>query len=262
MNALNICYYYKKWYLDGQASLQNLVIFDLTYADALAFAWFLLCWIGYTQYSERKARNKNCLASVLHQQRCRWMSEMLARENRVADAALIANLERNVSFFASSTLIILAGILTVLGAADRVISLAEELPFAVHASKVAWELKLFVLMAIFVYAFFKFSWALRQYGFASVVIGMAPAKSSSVKTTSSEFTRGAGSVISRAAYAFNLGLRSYYFGLAFLLWFVNPWIFMATSTWVVGVLYRREFHSNALKALIRVNNAIFGGDSS
>ena len=241
--------------------MQNLAILDLVYVDALAFSWFLFCWVGYTQYSERKARSKNCLSSVLHQQRCRWMTEMLERENRVADASLIANLERNVSFFASSTLIILAGILTVLGATDRVISLAEELPFAVNASKAAWELKLFLLMGIFVYAFFKFSWALRQYGFASVVIGMAPAKSSDRMSDHGEFTLGAGSVISRAAYAFNLGLRSYYFGLAFLLWFINPWIFMATSAWVVGVLYRREFHSNALKALIRVNRATFGGES-
>lgn len=185
---------------------------------------------------------------------------MLGRENRVVDASLIANLERNVSFFASSTLLILAGILTVLGATDRVISLAEELPFAVKASKVAWELKLFLLMAIFVYAFFKFSWALRQYGFASVVIGTAPSPSAGKGCDRDEFSQGTGSVISRAAHAFNLGLRSYYFGLAFLLWFVNPWIFMAMSTWVVAVLYRREFHSKALRALVRTNKAIFRGD--
>ncbi|RLT98594.1 MAG: DUF599 family protein [Ketobacter sp.] len=240
--------------------MQNIVLFDLSYADFLAFLWFLLCWVGYAQYAQWKALTKKCLASVLHQQRCRWMLEMLGRENRVMDASLIANLERNVSFFASSTLLILAGILTVLGATDRVISLAEELPFAVKATKVAWELKLFLLMAIFVYAFFKFSWALRQYGFASVVIGTAPSPAAVDGSARTEFSQGAGSVISRAAHAFNLGLRSYYFGLAFLLWFVNPWIFMATSTWVVAVLYRREFHSKALRALIRTNKAIIRGD--
>lgn len=192
---------------------------------------------------------------------------MLDRENRVADASLIANLERNVSFFASSTLIILAGILTVLGATDRVISLSEVLPFTHKMSKVAWELKIFLLMAIFVYAFFKFSWSLRQYGFASVVIGMSPGAAKLASGDKAEavdrvaFANGAASVISRAAYAFNLGLRSYYFGLAFLLWFINPWIFMVTTTWVVAVLYRREFHSNALKALLNTDKAIFGGES-
>lgn len=229
--------------------------------DLSAFIWFLLSWIGYTQYAEFKARRKRCLASVLHQQRCRWMLEMLKRENRVADASLIANLERNVSFFASSTLIILAGVLALLGATDRVISLAEALPFAYKATTVAWEIKLFLLMAVFVYAFFKFSWALRQYGFASVLIGMTPAGNSVSSTNAEQFAQGAGQVVSRAAYAFNLGLRSYYFGLAFLLWFINPWIFAVTTTWVVGVLYRREFHSNALKALQKTNNAITSGDA-
>lgn len=241
--------------------MHTIILFDLTLVDSLAFAWFLLCWIGYTQYSERTASRKNCLSSVLHIQRCGWMREMLDRENRVADASLLANLERNVSFFASSTLIILAGILTVLGATDRVMSLSEALPFTYKASKVAWELKLFLLMAIFVYAFFKFSWALRQYGFASVVIGMAPGTSKVDVVDKAAFAKSAARVVSRAAYAFNLGLRSYYFGLAFLLWFINPWIFMVTTAWVVGVLYRREFHSKALKALLNTNKAIVGGES-
>ena len=61
--------------------------------------------------------------------------------------------------------------------------------------------------------------------------------------------------ISRAALAFNLGLRSYYFGLAFLIWFLNPWFFALATTWVVGVLYRREFKSNVLQALVRTYNA-------
>lgn len=180
---------------------------------------------------------------------------MLGRENRVADASLIANLERNVAFFASSTLIILAGILTVLGATDKAILIAAELPFSYPGSTVSWEIKLIMLLAIFVYAFFKFSWALRQYGFASVVIGCAPSVGSNTLVSSSQFADGAGKIISRAAYAFNLGLRSYYFGLAFLVWFVNPWFFIFTTALVVAVLYRREFHSNALKALILVKNS-------
>ena len=49
----------------------------------------------------------------------------------IADAS---KLERNASFFASSTLIILAGILTVLGASERAVSLlADMVPAAYHA---------------------------------------------------------------------------------------------------------------------------------
>jgi uncharacterized membrane protein len=38
-------------------------------------------------------------------------------------------------------------------------------------------------------------------------------------------------------------------GLAVLAWFVNVWAFMATTVLVIGVLYHREFHSEALRTL-------------
>jgi uncharacterized membrane protein len=37
--------------------------------------------------------------------------------------------------------------------------------------------------------------------------------------------------------------------LAALSWFLNAWVFFLITTWVVWVLYYREFHSDALKAL-------------
>ena len=57
-------------------------------------------------------------------------------------------------------------------------------------------------------------------------------------------------VVWLAIYNFNLGLRAYYFSLALLTWFVHPLLFVIASSWVVGVLYRREFRSRTLKALL------------
>jgi uncharacterized membrane protein len=99
--------------------LHQEIILGLSLADWFAASWFLLAWAGYTRYADRKALKRDCLSNILHRQRRRWMDEMLARENRVADASLLANLERNVAFFASSTLIILAGILTLMNATTR-----------------------------------------------------------------------------------------------------------------------------------------------
>lgn len=111
----------------------------------LAVLWFVLCWGGYTRYASWKGRTTPCLASVLHLYREDWMRRMLLRENRIADANVIGNLERNASFFASSTLIILAGILTVLGASDRALSLLADIPFVQPASRGLSEIKLLCL---------------------------------------------------------------------------------------------------------------------
>lgn len=218
----------------------------------IAVLWFILCWVGYTRYADWRGRDTACLASVMHLYRQDWMQRLLLRENRIADANVIGNLERNASFFASSTLIILAGILTALGASDRAVSLLADLPFAQPVSRGLSEIKLLCLAVVFVYAFFTFSWCMRQYNFASVLIGAAPmmGERNVSEIERKHFAERAAQVISLAAHQFNQGLRSYYFGLAMLAWFINPWLFMLTTTGVVLVLYRREFHSKVLQVMV------------
>ena len=218
----------------------------------LAAVWFVACWGGYTRYATWKARDTACLASVMHLYREDWMRRMLLRDNRIADASVIGNLERNASFFASSTLIILAGILTVLGSSDRALSLLADLPLVQQASQSMSEIKLLCLAMVFVYAFFTFSWCMRQYNFAAVLVGSAPMigeRQVSEQERKAFASRGA-RVISMAANQFNFGLRSYYFGMAMLSWFISPWMFMAMSAGVVLVLYRREFHSDVLEVMV------------
>lgn len=221
--------------------------------DALALSWFLVCWVGYTVYSSRESRRRKCLYSVMDEHRVAWMKALLHRDNRVADASLLANLERNVAFFASSSLLVVAGLVAVLGSGEDILSVVDQLPFHTAVNERAWEAKLLLFAGVFVYGFFKFSWSLRQYGFASVLMGRAPEIETLNDEEAAVFSESAAKVISRAAHAFNLGLRSYYFSLAYLVWFVDPWAFMVASAWVVGVLYRREFHSRVLGALVRSN---------
>ncbi|AYC33329.1 DUF599 family protein [Pseudomonas cavernae] len=221
-------------------------------ANLLAALWFLICWVGYNRYALWKGRDTACLASVLHLYREDWMRRLLLRDNRIADASVIGNLERNASFFASSTLIILAGILTVLGASDRAVSLLADLPLVQPVSRGMSEIKLLGLAVVFVYAFFTFSWCMRQYNFAAVLIGSAPmvGERHVSELERKAFSERAARVISMAANQFNLGLRSYYFGMAVLAWFINPWLFMLVTTGVLLVLYRREFHSAVLDVMV------------
>ncbi|WP_434458572.1 DUF599 family protein [Stutzerimonas urumqiensis] len=218
----------------------------------LAVVWFVLCWAGYTRYAGWRARDTACLASVLHLYREDWMQRMLLRDNRIADANVIGNLERNASFFASSTLIILAGILTALGASDRAVSLLADLPFVQPASRGLSEVKLLCLAIVFVYAFFTFSWCMRQYNFAAVLVGSAPmvGERNVSDLERKAFAQRTARVISMAANQFNFGLRAYYFGMSVLSWFVSPWFFMVVVTGVVLILYRREFHSDVLSVMV------------
>jgi uncharacterized membrane protein len=57
-------------------------------------------------------------------------------------------------------------------------------------------------------------------------------------------------ITSYAGENFNSGLRAYYFALAALAWFLHPWLMIIGTAWVVAVLYRREFASRTLKAMV------------
>jgi uncharacterized membrane protein len=216
-------------------------------ADIVSLVWFIALWVGYTWYADRVSRRPHSLRAVMHAHRYAWMRRMLERENRMVDAVILGNLLQSVSFFASTTLLILVGLVTVLGSADEVILLARELPFTSKMTLVQWELKLLVLIVIFVYAFFKFTWALRQFNYCSVLIGGAPLPSG--KSVDDSYARRTAQVSTQASKDYNQGLRAYYFGLATLGWFMSPWMFMLATTVVVAVLYWREYYSATLKML-------------
>lgn len=224
--------------------------------DVFAFVWLWLWWVGYTYYADWKAQSTDCLVSVLHRLRVEWVNALMRRENRVADASIIANLERNVSFFASASTLVLAGTLTAMGSEDKMLVLAQRLPFVNASSQLMWEFKLLLLASIFVYAFFKFTWSLRQYNFASIAVGGAPVVGGEREFSLAEFemSQQVAKVLSRAAYAFNLGLRAYYFAMAVLFWFLSPWALLPVTLIMVAVLYRREFHSNVLAAMVAIDN--------
>ncbi|NVJ50903.1 MAG: DUF599 domain-containing protein [Gammaproteobacteria bacterium] len=227
--------------------MKNLLDF-ISLADWLALLWFAICWIGYAGFAARKAKYQPTLASSLSSIRGLWMSRIFTREVRIADVTALGILQRNVTFFASTTIFILAGLLTVLGATDQVVQLTNTLPFIVENTRASWEVKLLVLIFIFVYAFFKFAWSVRQYNFAIVLLGAAPSNDAS-ETEKSIFVVNANEVLTRANNSFAHGLRAYSFAMAVLGWFIHPILFAGCALWIVLVLHRREFHSNTLDAL-------------
>ncbi len=217
--------------------------------DIAAIVLFLICWIGYTMFAKRKAKTTNCLARVLHQHRVHWMYELMTHDIRVSEASLLANLERNIAFFASTSMLIIAGTLTLFAQIDKLEVVIASLPFAIDAPHLAIQLKLAALSFIFVLAFFHFTWSMRQYGFLNVMIGAAPIDLEGTNDNLKKYARQMAVVQDQAAHAYNYGLRAYYFSLAVLCWMFHPLLFMLATLVVVYTLYIREFKSKSVRAI-------------
>jgi uncharacterized membrane protein len=230
---------------------------NLTLPDVMALIWFILLWTLYYFFSKSAMNKKPCLAKVMHGYRVDWMTKLLEREVRIADTTIMTHLERNGSFFASSSLLIIAALFTMLGATEKALGILSELPFSSSNTRFEWELKVLLLIGIFVYAFFTFTWSMRQYNFCAILIGSAPhPNDSSVSPQGRKaYARHAANLIDLAANQFNYGLRSYYFALSVLCWFWHPYVFMFATVLVVLVLYRREFYSKSLQALIAAGDS-------
>lgn len=224
----------------------------LPWTDWAALAWFVVAWVGYAQFARRRVQVQPSVLATTNRIRRRWMLQTTRREVRVIDGVVVQNLSTSPSFFASTTILIIGGLLAALGASEAASGLVQEIPFTARTSTLVFDLKLLLLTAIFVYAFFRFTWSLRQYTFGALLVAAAPeAKEFDADPSLSReaFADRAGRVVGLAAETFNDGLRAYYMAFAAVGWFFSALAFALASAGVVYILYRREFHSEVLDAL-------------
>lgn len=222
---------------------------SFSYFDVIALIFFFLSWTGYTWFSRRKAKTTDCIARSMHQHRINWMYEVISRDVRVGEAALLGNLERNIAFFASSTLLIIAGVLALFAKVEALEDVISSIPFAETPTHLMIQIKLFVLVCIFVVSFFQFTWSMRQYGFLNVMIGAAPIDLTGLNKKLRLYANQMAVVQDQAAHSYNYGLRTYYFALAAMCWFFHPALMMGMCFWVVFTLYYREFKSKTVRAI-------------
>jgi len=173
----------------------------------------------------------------------------MTRDIRVGEAALLANLERNIAFFASTTMLVLAGVLTLFSQVERLEEVLASIPYAEFPNHLMIQIKLSLLALIFVMAFFLFTWSMRQYGFLNVMVGAAPIDEKGLNENLRQYAKQMAVVQDQAAHSYNYGLRSYYFSMAVIGWFFHPVIFILASLFVVYTLYNREFRSKSVRAI-------------
>jgi len=223
----------------------------LPWADWLALVGFFTLWVGYAWFAKVWGQRRPSLLATTNRYRAYWMRQATVRDPRMLDGLITQSLSQTPSFFSSTAILVIGGLFAVLGTTEKATELMSEIPFAQSTSLIVFEFKVLVLIGIFVYAFFRFSWCMRQYTFVALVIGSMPPPEDfeSGKFDRKVYADRAAAMVGAAAESFNDGLRAYYFSFAALAWFVSPVGMIMATGLVVLILYSREFRSEVLSIL-------------
>lgn len=218
---------------------------DAVALGVLVTAWLLIGWrIEYPN-----ARNPST-SQIMAGFRREWMQQMITREPRIFDAQIAGSLRQGTAFFASTSVIAIGGTLAVIGNAERVTNIANDL-ILTETPAFVWEAKLVVLTLFLTNAFLKFVWSNRLLGYAAVVMAAVPndAKDPICQMRAVQ----AGEINVTAARSFNRGLRSTYFALTCTAWLAGPIPLLAATGFTVAVIWRREFASHSRTILLGTN---------
>jgi uncharacterized membrane protein len=218
-------------------------------ADLVALACFIGAWAVYAIVVEWTPLGRDGLSAHMDRYREVWMHRMLHREARMVDMQIMAALQNGTAFFASTSLIAIGGALSLMRSTDDVLAVMAALPLSVPGSRAQWEAKTIGLVIIFAYAFFKFAWSYRLYNYVAILLGaMPPAQQRDTPQAEAHVMRTT-KLFESAGRHFNRGQRAFFFALGYLGWFVSPWVLFATTAAVVVVTWRRQFASNAWRAM-------------
>ena len=217
--------------------------------DILAVGFFAIEWLVYAVTLEQSAYGQNSLSARMNVYREIWVRRMLDREARMVDMQIMASLQNGTAFFASTSLIAIGGGLALLRATNDALIVLSKLPVDLSPSPALWEMKCVGLILIFIYTFFKFAWAYRLFNYVAILYGAMPPASNHATPEAEAHVIRTTRLFEAAGRHFNRGQRAFFFALGYLGWFVSPWVLFVSTAAVVIVTWRRQFASNAWRAM-------------
>lgn len=218
--------------------------------DFTALAFFVFAWQFLEVLLRLTAWKRPSLSDLMARRRREWMLVAAERDLRMIDTAILNGLQQGAAFFGSTTILAIGGCFALFGSTDQVLQIVSDLPIPTEVSRQIYEIKVFGLTVIFVYAFFKFGWSYRLFNYCSILVGAIPM----VKDGSDEERKKAALLAADmniiSGRHFTAGMRGIFFALAYLGWFLGPFALMGSTLCVVIVLLRRQFFSKARATLV------------
>lgn len=220
--------------------------------DVGSVSLLMVAWLFATLIVEHPPRTYPSTSFLMAEYRRRWMDVFVSRDPRIFDSQIVTSLRRETAFFASASMISIGGGFALMGNAERLRGVAQDLTQTTDPV-IVWEIKVMVLLIFAANAFLKFVWAHRLFGYASVLMAAVP--NDPKDPVGLPRARKAGEINIAAARGYNRGLRSVYFGIGASAWLIGPVALIVATLMTLLVILRREFASHSRAILLDDSDA-------
>lgn len=205
--------------------------------DLLSFAVSALSLIAYHVFLRYKCRQDPLytVQAVNRMAREAWVESVMESENKdILAVQTLRNSTMAATFLASTSILLIIGVLTLSGQVDKLAGLWH----ALHATSggVADQMLLvkllLLLLALFV-AFFSFSMSIRVFNHVGYMINVPRRHGQRLFTPEHVAVH-----LNSAGQYYSIGMRAYYYTVPLVFWLFGPYFMLAAALGLIAVLYR------------------------
>lgn len=214
------------------------------------------CWLAYAFLSKIAEQFRPSLSTIMGRQRRRWVTNAVTRDHPV-DAILASNLMGSISFFASTTMLLVLAIFAIFGQINVALPALNDLSNDWVMTQADFQIHLTAIGSMLVLAFLSFTLSLRQFNHFCIMLGAVDHVTREHPTEIAAIAE----LNSMGARNFNHGIRAYYFAIGSLAWFWHPMAAIVATLAIIFVLMYRDFFSHAHRLVAKLEHAHTFGET-
>jgi uncharacterized membrane protein len=163
-----------------------------------------------------------------------WAQSIMDEKRDILAVQTLRNWIMASTFLASTAILISLGLVASAFRTDITASASHALNLFGHPSETLWMLKLLALAALFFYAFFNFTLAIRYYNHACLIVNVPLGKDPAASVAC------AAEILNHGALHYTLGMRGFYLAIPLGLWLFGPLWMLGGTVLILLVLYRLD----------------------
>jgi len=202
--------------------------------DLIGFAVSVLVFVAYQLYLGRRTRlhPESSEQDALLAAREAWVASVMRDRRDILAVQTFRNSIMSASFMASTSVLLIIGVLTLSAQGDKLSGTWHSLNFLGHVDGGMWLFKLLVMLFDLLFAFFTFAMAVRLFHHVGYSINV-PLNATSQNTQILKVT----AQLNRAGSFYRLGMRTYYVTVPLLFWLFGTLWLVGATTVLIYFLY-------------------------